>query len=79
MEEEIAGTFAGLESEFPELQVTVTGSMAMMMRMADDLARSQYASLLLALGNHQRHHGSDPGIISGRLARHGPEYDSSRA
>lgn len=50
MEEEIAETFAGLEAEFPELQVTVTGSMAMMMRMADDLARSQYASLLLALG-----------------------------
>ncbi len=50
MEEEIADTFAGLESEFPELQVTVTGSMAIMMRMADDLARSQYASLLLALG-----------------------------
>lgn len=50
MEEEIAETFAGLESEFPELEVTVTGSMAMMMRMADDLARSQYASLLLALG-----------------------------
>jgi predicted RND superfamily exporter protein len=50
MEEEITDTFAGLESEFPELQVTVTGSMAMMMRMADDLARSQYASLLLALG-----------------------------
>lgn len=50
MEEEIAQTFAGLETEFPELQVTVTGSMAMMMRMADDLARSQYASLLLALG-----------------------------
>ncbi|MEX0962561.1 MAG: MMPL family transporter, partial [Pseudohongiellaceae bacterium] len=50
MEEEIAATFAGLEAEFPELQVTVTGSMAMMMRMADDLARSQYASLLLALG-----------------------------
>ncbi len=50
MGEEIAQTFAGLETEFPELQVTVTGSMAMMMRMADDLARSQYASLLLALG-----------------------------
>ncbi len=50
MEKEIAETFAALESEYPELQVTVTGSMAMMMRMADDLARSQYASLLLALG-----------------------------
>ena len=50
MEVEIAETFAGLEEEFPDLQVTVTGSMAMMMRMADDLARSQYASLLLALG-----------------------------
>lgn len=50
MEEEIAQTFAGLEEEFPELEVTVTGSMAMMMRMADDLARSQYSSLLLALG-----------------------------
>lgn len=50
MEEEITQTFAGLEQEFPELEVTVTGSMAMMMRMADDLARSQYSSLLLALG-----------------------------
>ena len=50
MEEEIADTFAGLESEIPELQVTVTGGMAIMMRMADDLARSQYTSLLLALG-----------------------------
>ncbi len=50
MQEEIEETFAGLETEFPELQVTVTGTMAMMMRMADDLARSQYASLLLALG-----------------------------
>lgn len=50
MEQEIEETFAGLEEEFPELEVTVTGTMAMMMRMADDLARSQYASLLLALG-----------------------------
>lgn len=50
MEQEIEETFAGLEQEFPELEVTVTGTMAMMMRMADDLARSQYSSLLLALG-----------------------------
>jgi len=50
MEQEIDETFAGLEQEFPDLEVTVTGTMAMMMRMADDLARSQYSSLLLALG-----------------------------
>ena len=50
MAEEIEQTFAGLEAELPELEVTVTGSMAMMMRMTDEVARSQYSSMLIALG-----------------------------
>lgn len=50
MEDEIAQTFAALKAEFPELQVTVTGSMALLMRIADEIAHSQYNSLLLALG-----------------------------
>lgn len=47
--EEIDVVFGALESEFPEMDVTVTGSMAMMMRMADEVARSQYTSMLFAL------------------------------
>ena len=48
--EEIEQIFSGFESEFPELEVNVTGSMALMMRMADEVSRSQYTSLLFALG-----------------------------
>lgn len=48
--EEIEDVFAPLRGEFPELEVNVTGSMAMMMRMADEVARSQYSSMLFALG-----------------------------
>ena len=50
MGEEIEQTFGELETEFPELEVNLTGSMAIMMRMADEVARSQYTSLLFALG-----------------------------
>ncbi len=49
MGEEIETEFASLREEFPELEVNLTGSMAMMMRMADEVARSQYTSMLFAL------------------------------
>ncbi len=46
---EIEETFAGLESEFPELDVYLTGSMALLMRMADEVARSQFSSFSVAI------------------------------
>jgi hypothetical protein len=42
--------FGPLEEEFPELDVYLTGSMALMMRMADEVAQSQFDSFALALG-----------------------------
>ena len=47
---EIERRFADLRTELPELEVTVTGTMPMMMKMADEVARSQYNSMLLAMG-----------------------------
>ncbi len=47
---EIDDVFASLEETFPELQVRVTGSIPLMMRATDEIAHSQYNSLLLALG-----------------------------
>jgi predicted RND superfamily exporter protein len=42
--------FGPLEEEFPELDVYLTGSMALMMRMADEVAQSQFDSFTLAIG-----------------------------
>jgi len=50
LNEEIDRTFAELEVALPENEVTVTGSMAMLMRMADQVANAQYSALLLAIG-----------------------------
>jgi len=47
--EEIDRTFAELDATLPEIEVTVTGSMAMLMRMADQVANAQYSALLLAI------------------------------
>lgn len=47
---EIDEVFAGLEQEFPELEVYLTGSMALLMRMADEVANSQYSSFVFAIG-----------------------------
>ncbi|MEX2468990.1 MAG: MMPL family transporter [Pseudohongiellaceae bacterium] len=47
---DIEETFAPLEAEFPELDVYLTGSMALLMRMADEVARSQFASFAVAIG-----------------------------
>ncbi|MFT6095106.1 MAG: putative RND superfamily exporter protein, partial [Pseudohongiellaceae bacterium] len=41
--------FGPLEEEFPELDVYLTGSMALMMRMADEVAQSQFDSFALAI------------------------------
>ena len=41
--------FGPLKDELPELEVYLTGSMALLMRMADEVARSQYQSFALAL------------------------------
>jgi len=42
--------FGPLEEEFPELDVYLTGSMALIMRMADEVAQSQFDSFALAIG-----------------------------
>lgn len=49
LSDEIALAFDGLRQEFPDLEVTVTGSVPLMMRAMDEIAHSQYSSLLLAL------------------------------
>ncbi|PCJ23964.1 MAG: hypothetical protein COA96_10780, partial [SAR86 cluster bacterium] len=46
---DIEETFAALEDEFPEMEVYLTGTMALMMRMADEVARSQFSSFTLAI------------------------------
>lgn len=47
---EIDEVFAPLEAEFPELDVYLTGSMALLMRMADEVANSQFSSFAFAIG-----------------------------
>lgn len=49
LDAEIAEIFAPVRDLFPDLQVTVTGSVPVMMRAMDEIAQSQYSSLLLAL------------------------------
>lgn len=46
---EIDQTFVGLESQYPEMRVLVTGSIPLMMRATDEIAQSQYSSFILAL------------------------------
>lgn len=47
---DIEEIFAGLEEDIPELDVYLTGSMALLMRMADEVANSQFSSFTLAIG-----------------------------
>jgi len=47
---EIDTVFTPLQEEFPDMEVTVTGSVPLMMRAMDEIAQSQYSSFLLALG-----------------------------
>ncbi len=48
--DDIDVTFAPLRDEFPELDVYLTGSLALLMRMTDDIARSQFSSFVFAIG-----------------------------
>ena len=47
--QEIDEVFGPLESEFPELEIYLTGSMALLMRMADEVANSQFSSFTFAI------------------------------
>lgn len=47
---DIAEVTADLKTELPELDIYLTGSMALLMRMTDEIARSQFSSFALALG-----------------------------
>ncbi|MGJ8688020.1 MAG: efflux RND transporter permease subunit [Gammaproteobacteria bacterium] len=46
---EIEESFAGLDTQFPALNVEMTGSIPLLMRATDEIAQSQYSSFLLAL------------------------------
>lgn len=50
LDQEIVSIFDPLKTQFPDLQVTVTGSVPLMMRAMDEIAQSQYSSFLIALG-----------------------------
>ena len=47
--EEIETVFADSSETFPELEINVTGSMALLMRMTDEIAQSQFNSFALAI------------------------------
>ena len=47
--QEIDEVFGPLESQFPELEVYLTSSMALLMRMADEVANSQFSSFIFAI------------------------------
>ncbi len=47
---DIEEVFADARNEFPEMEVYLTGSMALLMRMMDEVANSQFSSFTLAIG-----------------------------
>lgn len=49
MQDDIDAAFEHLRAVYPDMDITVTGTTALMMRLADDLARTQFQSLLLAI------------------------------
>jgi hypothetical protein len=49
LQQDIAAAFAPLQSKYPDMDVHATGTLAMMMRLMDDLSRSQFESLTLAV------------------------------
>lgn len=50
LDSDISRFFAPAYDRLPELDISVTGSVPLMMRAMDSIARSQYSSLMLALG-----------------------------
>ncbi|MGB2182063.1 MAG: efflux RND transporter permease subunit, partial [Pseudomonadales bacterium] len=49
IQQDIIAAFEPLRSQYPDMDVHATGSLAMMMRLMDDLSRSQFESLTLAV------------------------------
>lgn len=49
MQEDINLAFSELKSSYPNMEITTTGSLAMMMRLANDLSENQFKSLSLAV------------------------------
>lgn len=47
--DEIEASFAHLRDDFPELEINLTGSMALLWRMSDEISRSQVESFAIAL------------------------------
>ena len=47
--EEIDASFAHLRDDYPDLEVTLTGSMALLWRMSDEISKSQVESFAIAL------------------------------
>ena len=50
LNEDIAKAFASLQEQYPDMDVHPTGTLTLMMRLMDDLSRSQFQSLALAVG-----------------------------
>jgi predicted RND superfamily exporter protein len=50
LKEDIEQAFAPLQAQYPDMDVHPTGTLALMMRLMDDLSRSQFQSLALAVG-----------------------------
>ncbi len=48
IQQDINSEFNGLSESYPELKVQITGSFALMMRLADDISRNQFKSLAIA-------------------------------
>ena len=48
IQRDIDDAFAGLKSRYPNMQVQITGSFALMMKLADELSHSQFKSLAIA-------------------------------
>lgn len=49
IQQDIIAAFEPLRDQYPDMDVHATGSLAMMMRLMDDLSRSQFESLTLAV------------------------------
>lgn len=49
IKEDIALTFDPLKNQYPDMDISVTGTLAMMMRLLDDLSVNQFKSLAFAL------------------------------
>ncbi|MCY3689624.1 MAG: MMPL family transporter [Gammaproteobacteria bacterium] len=47
--DEIEASFAHLRNDFPEMEINLTGSMALLWRMSDEISRSQVESFAIAL------------------------------